>query len=118
MAQIQFEVEGRPISWNVMYGGRHWTVRSQMANEWKWRTKAGLLKFRVPKLTLEAPIKIEFEVYVGRSIDCDNIVLKTYIDGLRDWGILKDDSPAYVQEITVRVITKSKREYVKITLHI
>ena len=116
MQPIIFEVDGRAISWNQAHSGVHWAVRMKVDDKMKWDVKAGLLKFRINKTPLEVPIKISFEVYVGRPIDCDNVCLKFYIDGLRDWGLLKNDDPQFVSEIAVKVITKSKKEFVKITI--
>lgn len=99
-----------------MYGGRHWTVRSQISHEWKWRVKAALLKYRINKMPFKAAINIHFDVYVGRPIDPDNVVLKTYIDGLREWGCLVNDDPRYVKQISVSVYTKEKNERVEITI--
>lgn len=114
--QIVFEVEGRPLSWNKYYGGAHWRVRQANSEEWKWRVKASLIKYKIARLAFANPVEIRFEIYVGRPIDPDNIVLKTYIDGLRDWGVLINDDPRYVRKISVEVHTKQKREYALITI--
>ncbi len=62
------------------------------------------------------PCDIEVVCYVGRPIDCDNVVLKTFIDGLRDWGTLKDDDPRFVASTKVTVKTKQPREYIHVML--
>lgn len=112
---IKFEVEGRPMSWNIAHSGRHWAVRMKMNDQMKWRVKAALMKYRVPRKPITQSVRILFVAYVGRPIDCDNIMLKTYIDGMREWGLLPDDSPKWVTEINVKVITKnSTREWMEV----
>lgn len=114
--RIKFQVEGRPLSWNKFYAGQHWAKRKAMSDEWKWRVKAALTKWRVPKEPIKVGVRILFLVYVKRAIDCDNIVLKTYIDGLREWGTLPDDTPKWVEQITIQVRTGYDEEKVDIEL--
>lgn len=113
---IEFEVEGRAVSWNQAHGGVHWAKRKVINDEWKWRVKAALSKKRITRIALEAPCSMRFDVYVGRPIDCDNIMLKVIIDGLREWGLLTNDDPRFVKEITTAVHTKSDREYIKVSI--
>jgi len=113
---IQFQVEGRPISWNKFYAGQFWATRKQLSDEWAWKVKVALVKYKITRVPFIEPVEIEFKVYVKRPIDCDNVVLKTYIDGLRDWGILPDDSPKWVRKISVSVIPGSEPERVAITI--
>lgn len=74
------------------------------------------MKHKVPHETLTYPVSIDFKAYMGRPIDCDNIWLKGIIDGLRDWGLLHNDSPQYVKSIAVSVL-KDKNERIEVTLH-
>jgi Holliday junction resolvase RusA-like endonuclease len=112
--KIKFEVPGRPLSWNKYYAGQHWAKRKAMSDEWKWVVKAALTKWRVPRKPITAPVRIIFFVYVKRAIDCDNIVLKTYIDGMREWGFLPDDTPKWVAQITIAVKTGFEEEKVDV----
>lgn len=116
MPPVEFEVEGRAVSWNVAHSGVHWAVRKKISDEWKWRVKAALMDNRINKMPFKGPISIQFEVYVGRPIDCDNVCVKMIIDGLREWGCLVNDDPRYVKGICISVQTKSKREYIKVRI--
>lgn len=87
-----------------------------MSDEWKWVVKAALAQWKVPKTPITRAVRILFLVYVKRAIDCDNIVLKLYIDGLREWGLLPDDTPKWVEQITIQVRTGFDEEKVDIEL--
>ncbi len=63
----------------------------------------------------EKAARIKIVSYRKRLIDIDNISGKAAIDGLVHAGILEDDSPEYVSEVTFRQI-KSDEE--KTILHI
>lgn len=114
---IKFQIEGRPISWNFYYAQRHWSARQAKSLEWKWRVKAALMKYHVPRAALKHAVSIEFVAYVKRPIDCDNICIKVIIDGLREWGLLQDDTPAWVKQISISVRTKSDLERIEVEVN-
>jgi hypothetical protein len=114
--ETKFIVDGRPVSWNQAHGGVHWAKRKAVNDEVKWMVKMALSKYRINKTPFKRPVSIHFDVYVGRPIDCDNVMLKMYIDGLRDWGCLTDDDPRFVKQISVRVYTKQQWERLEVTI--
>lgn len=115
---LEFDISGRPLSWNKIYASPHWSKRKKLVDDYKWQVKLGLLKFRIPATPVKSPCKFEFDVFVKRSLDCDNVFVKGIIDYLRDWGYLPDDNPKWVKEITVRIhlLTTLKEEYVHVII--
>lgn len=115
---IKFEVEGRPISLNQLYN-KHWTKRGQAKQVLWWQVKAAIVKYKIPKQALTKPATLDFIFHVLRPIDCDNCAgtCKMIIDFLREWGILKNDSPQYVKKISIQVETKQGREYVEVEIN-
>lgn len=87
----------RPLSWNKLYAGKHWSVRKTAAD-----AAHALMRCAVgadaEKFT--EPVRIRVTAYFkSRPLDADNICAKLYIDGLIG-RILEDDSPKYVAEVT------------------
>jgi hypothetical protein len=113
---VCFEIPGRPLSWNQIYASPHWSKRKALSDEWKWRVKAALLKFRVPRVPRPGPVRISVCCYVNKPIDCDNIFIKPILDGLRDWQLLFDDMPEYVRKVSIEVIPKSIPERIVVSV--
>lgn len=61
------------------------------------------------------PVHIKVTAYRKRVIDASNCNAKLLEDGLVKAGILKDDSPKYVDSMTTRCV-KSDQEYVEIEI--
>lgn len=61
------------------------------------------------------PVHIKITAYRKSEIDSSNVTGKLLEDGLVKAGILKDDSPKYVQWMSTRCV-KSDREYVVIEI--
>lgn len=57
----------------------------------------------------DSPVRVVIHSYRKRLTDADGISAKAAIDGLVKAGLLKDDSPKYVEEVTYRQY-KSKEE--------
>lgn len=116
-AMIKFEVEGRPVSLNQIYT-KHWSSRSQAKQILWWQIKVALLKAKVPHNPILTAVEIDFVFYVKRPIDVDNTAgtAKMIIDYLREWGLLRNDSPKYVKKLTLQVITGQDREYAVVTI--
>lgn len=112
---IDFNIKARAISWNKIYSSPHWTKRKALSDEWKWRVKAALLSAKVPREALNRIVELEFLVKMPKPIDCDNFCAKMVIDGLRDWGLLKNDSPEFVKSVKVEV-QKSKEEIINVRI--
>jgi hypothetical protein len=109
----------RPISWNKLYAGRHWSFRQEEAQ-------------RVHQLIMYSPERIEFtqnpfkEVYPScdiiitayfdkRPLDPDNICAKLYIDGLKG-SIIKDDAKKYVR--SVKTVSEIDRKNPRVEIDI
>lgn len=94
----------RPISWNQMYSGLHWSSRKELADtthKLVWWT----VKEQLPGASIfKNKVAITVRAYMnGRILDCDNVATKLYIDGLK--GILiEDDDLGYVGRVTAEVI--------------
>lgn len=63
-------------------------------------------KDTTPYLT---PVKITILAYLKRTIDPDNVCSKLVIDGIKLCGLIQDDTPKYINSVTVKVI-KSKED--------
>lgn len=105
----------RPPSANVMHAGIHWTKRRKIANE-----KHALVARNIPDnlLPYECKVTLTFRVHMnGKVMDCSNLfwAAKMYEDGLVNAGILKDDSPKYVQSLTLESVPDD-RDYVEIVI--
>ena len=70
----------------------------------------------IPRDIFIPAVDLEFVVYMTRWIDADNITLKFFIDALRDWGVIEDDSPKYVRSIKVSVL-KDKNERIEVIIY-
>ena len=57
----------------------------------------------------DSPVRVVIHSYRKRLTDADGISAKAAIDGLVKAGLLTDDSPKYVEEVTYRQY-KSKEE--------
>lgn len=89
----------RPMSWNKMYSGMHWTKRREEAERVHWlilsKTTTGILRFK-------NKVSITISVFFDRKpLDPDNITSKFYIDGLR-FMILKDDTYEWIDSVTTK----------------
>ena len=86
----------RAPSWNQFYSGKHWSGRSNIANE-----KHMLVRSQIdPETEMMTPVTITLiATYKSKPVDADNIVDKVYIDGLIGW-IIPDDDPDHVLAVT------------------
>lgn len=89
----------KPISWNKMYSGRHWSERSAEAKRVHMVVRAAL----DPEWAIfDVPVAITVTAYFKNKrvqLDASNIAAKFYEDGLIGW-LITDDKPAYVQSMT------------------
>lgn len=104
------------LSWNILYAGRHWTKRQEMADDAKSNVIVAILKDN-PFLKFDEPVSIIITAYLKRMIDCDNVCSKLLIDGLKECKVIKDDSPKYVRSVKTRVV-KSKTDHTEIEIFI
>ena len=49
---------------------------------------------------LASPVRIHLHQKRKRLVDIDNVYAKAVIDGIRSSGLIADDSPAHVKEVT------------------
>lgn len=56
-----------------------------------------------------APVSVHVTSYRTRLCDIDGISVKAILDGIVHRGILQDDSPAFVESVTIRQV-KVKNE--------
>lgn len=100
---------------NYINGTRHWAKKNATArlyHEAFWEFKN---KFEIKKY----PIAISFVFrFKGRLLDIDNLGIseKLCIDGLRHIGLLKDDTPKYINELHT-YIEKGERDEIEITFY-
>lgn len=88
---------------NSFYSSMFWAKRKKLADlfheEIYWQVK----EQKIPKVK-EYPVKISYKFFLsGRLPDVDNVAVKLVNDGLRYAGVLENDSPKFIKEITVSV---------------
>ena len=92
-------IDEKPISWNKMYAGLHWSKRKAEADRVHLAVRAVL----DPACdTFENPVEITVRAYFKNQreqLDASNIAAKIYEDGLIGW-LIKDDTPEYVRSMT------------------
>lgn len=122
--QLEFRLDGLPKSPNQLLGA-HWTIRSGHAKKWKrlvWRMCWHLK----PSSPLKSALITFTRASSAKSMDDDNLAgsFKSVRDGLKEAGIIQDDSPEFVEckyerakcapkhgHVIVRVIeTQTKQE--------
>jgi len=102
------------VSSNKIYSGMHWTKRKKLADLYHY----SLLEFKDKFEIEEYPVCINFIFYFkGRLLDVDNcfFMAKLIIDGLRGINLITDDTPKYINEISITV-QKGKLDEVEIVL--
>ena len=90
------------ISSNSIYAGLHWAKRKKLADLYHY----SLLEFKNKYEIEEYPVCINFVFrFKGRLLDVDNcfFMSKLLIDGLRGIKLIKDDTPKYINEISITV---------------
>lgn len=87
----------RPLSWNELYSGKHWSIRQAKAQRAHALVRAALDPEDPP---FERPVNITVTAWFDKQPqDCDNLASKIYIDGLIGWWLVQD-SPLYVRSVT------------------
>ena len=89
----------KPISWNKMYTGQHWSKRNAEAARVHLAVRAAL----DPNAAIfNTPVSITVRAYFKDKrgqLDASNIAAKLYEDGLIGW-LITDDKPEYVRSMT------------------
>jgi hypothetical protein len=103
----------KPISWNKMYSGLHWSKRKDEVDRVHLTVRAAL----DPDWAIfTEPVAITVTAYFKNrrvQLDCSNIAAKLYEDGLIGW-LIKDDGPKYVQSMTTISLVDRIRPRVEI----
>ncbi len=103
----------RPLSWNDLYGGKHWSYRTVHAARAHHLVRACLDPELPP---FSKPVKITFTCYFDRRPqDASNLCVKIYEDGLIGWYLV-NDGPEYVSEVVTRSRLDPLRPRVEIEL--
>lgn len=101
------------VSTNDIYAGVHWSKRKLLANTYH----LSLIEHRSFKVK-DYPVDITYIFsFKGKLLDCDNCsyMAKLLKDGLRAWEIIEDDSPQFVQSVTL-ISQKGKKDEVEIII--
>jgi hypothetical protein len=111
---ITIVLEGeKPISWNKMYSGLHWSDRKAEVDRVHLAVRAAL----DPDWPMfSGPVAIIVTAYFKNrriQLDCSNIAAKLYEDGLIGW-LIEDDGPKYVQSMTTISLVDRIRPRVEI----
>jgi len=102
------------ISANEVYAGQHWSKRKKQADLFH----QSLLEFRNKYEIDDFPVTIQFIFYFkGSLLDVDNCfyMAKLFIDSLRGIKLLPDDTPKYINEVSITVV-KDKKDEVEIII--
>lgn len=98
-------------SWNQHYAGVHWAKRAEQALLWH-----DLVAVAAGQATpFTEPVHIIVTRYGRRAIDCDNVCAKLAIDGLVKAGVIENDSPKYVESVTLRSKAGDPETVIEIT---
>lgn len=102
------------VSSNAIYSGMHWAKRKALADLYH----NSLIEYRNERIT-DYPVTLSFIFnWKSRALDCSNTFFcaKLLEDALVQMGVLKDDSPQYVFEVSV-ISQKGERDEVTILIH-
>lgn len=99
----------RPMSWNTMYAGAHWSKRKAEADrvhELVWAYIKETNYFGAWKEKVESGKAGRVDIHItayfkNRELDPDNICSKMYIDGLIG-NLIEDDTRERVRKVTVQ----------------
>lgn len=102
----------KPKSMNQWWSGMHWSKRSAHKDKIKLLMRKALGTDLTPH---PDGVRITLVSEAKRPLDSDNIMPKPYIDALTHYGILPDDTPTYVQAVT---LCSRKASYDRLTITI
>lgn len=89
------------------YRTMHWTVRQGLHEDQLIQLQQATRKIK--KVDIKYPVSIKFILEKPRPFDCDNVVVKNWIDSLVKLKFLENDSPPFVESVEL-VSKKSKLE--------
>lgn len=88
----------KPLSWNTMYAGVHWSVRSAEKERVRYMVLASASHPKMFTTRVDIFITAYFQ---GKQFDSDNIFDKVYVDALKGLYV-PDDTPKYVRYVGTR----------------
>lgn len=106
----------KTVSWNKLYSQNHWALRKRLADEIHNLIYARLIELDVCQKK-NKKVRIKVDSYAKRPIDSDNICAKLYIDGIKRYGIIKDDTYEDIESVCLSS-HKSKSDETVITIEI
>lgn len=101
------------VSTNDIYSGMHWSKRKKLADLYH----QCLIEHRNKRIA-DYPIDVTFIFsFKGTALDCTNVsyMAKLLEDGMKAYKIITDDSPKFVQSVTL-ISQKGQRDEVEIIL--
>ena len=105
---MKIVLEGeRPISWNKMYSGMHWTKRKEEADRvhqlvWATLYQFDDMPYQHSDFMKDGRVDIIVTAYFkNRPLDPDNICSKLYIDGLVG-NVIEDDTREFVRRVSTQ----------------
>ena len=97
---MKYEIDYVGPSWNKIYAiNNHWT-RKKIVDEARRDMGYLLRQKKIPPCKTRVDIRIE--EFRPRPIDSDNVCSKIILDCLKDIGVLKNDSPAFVRWVSTK----------------
>lgn len=96
---IVLEIPEITPSLNKTLAHAHWCVRARHRKHWSMLVLVAKSDARIFAYTPATKSKVLIERYGGRLMDADNALggCKALIDGLRDNGLIVDDSPNHLE---------------------
>ena len=85
-------------SQNGFYSGMHWSQRKELADAIHWSVRE-VIDPNIEPFSMPVDITVTCYYKDRRRRDSDNVCPKMYIDGLRDFVIVDDDT-RYVRAVT------------------
>jgi hypothetical protein len=122
VSEVVIVLDGeRPLSWNGMYAGKHFSKRSKMANLAHMLVRRAIPDGFIPfSKVVDIHITAEMKHPV---MDSDNVVAKVMIDGLKPDKddshqpfVIRDDDPRWVRRVTTEAVkAKDNRVTIRVT---
>lgn len=113
MAKITFTVQGDPME---LSSNRRLHPMARATLVRKWRTMGKVYALQARQAPFAHKVRISFTAYRAKRVDDDNLAgclsFKGMRDGLKDAGLVVDDSPDHVVMGTVeQVVDKAYRPF-------
>ena len=109
---IRLTVRTLPTSTNMLER-MHWAVKRRMRRGFAWELRAALADIDLtPAPLIESPRpgkrRVSITIYRPRRLDPDNCAggLKPLLDAMRDVGLIRNDSPRWLELVVDQRIEK------------